>query len=69
MNWSSSVANGIGQPVRLTGRPTRGAAQARRAVSISAGIPYSTIKKHARALGYEPKRVVASIAAAKIRHG
>jgi DNA invertase Pin-like site-specific DNA recombinase len=39
------------------------------AVSRKTRIPYSTVKKHPRALGYEPKRVVASIAAAKIRHG
>jgi DNA invertase Pin-like site-specific DNA recombinase len=38
-------------------------------VSRKTRIPYSTVKKHARALGYEPKRVVALIAAAKIRHG
>jgi DNA invertase Pin-like site-specific DNA recombinase len=38
------------------------------AVSTKTRIPYSMVKKHARALGYEPKRVVASIAAAKIRH-
>ena len=38
-------------------------------VSRRTRIPYSTVKKHARALGYEPKRVVASIAAAKSRHG
>ena len=39
------------------------------AVSRKTRIPYSTVKKHARALGHEPKTVVASIAAAKIRHG
>jgi DNA invertase Pin-like site-specific DNA recombinase len=39
------------------------------AVSTKTRIPYSTVKKHARKLGYEPKRVVASIVAPKIRHG
>jgi len=39
------------------------------AVSRKTRIPYSTVKKHARKLGYEPKRVVASIVAPKIRHG
>ena len=40
------------------------------AVSIATRIPYSTVKKHARALGYEPQRRVAtSIGAAKSRHG
>jgi len=29
------------------------------AVSRKTRIPYSTVKKHARALGYEPKRVQA----------
>jgi DNA invertase Pin-like site-specific DNA recombinase len=38
------------------------------AVSIETRIPYSTVKKHARALGYEPQRRVAtSIATAKAR--
>ncbi len=40
------------------------------AVSIETRIPYSTVKKHARALGYEPRRRVAtSIATAKSPHG
>ncbi len=40
------------------------------AVSIETRIPYSTVKKHARALGYEPRRRVAtSIATAKGQHG
>ena len=40
------------------------------AVSIATRIPYSTVKKHARALGYEPQRRVAtSIATAKSPHG
>ncbi len=40
------------------------------AVSIATRIPYSTVKKHARALGYEPQRRVAiSIATAKGQHG
>jgi hypothetical protein len=30
------------------------------AVSIATRIPYSTVKKHARALGYEPRRRVAT---------
>ncbi len=40
------------------------------AVSITTRIPYSTVKKHARVLGYEPqRRVAASIATAKSSHG
>ena len=40
------------------------------AVSIETRIPYSTVKKHARALGYEPqRRVETSIATAKSPHG
>ena len=30
--------------------------ESRHAVSIATKIPYSTVKKHARALGYEPRR-------------
>src|SRR3984893_9079024 len=37
------------------------------AVSVETGIPYSTVKKHARALGYEPRR--RSAYEAKIAHG
>jgi DNA invertase Pin-like site-specific DNA recombinase len=37
------------------------------AVSIETGIPYSTVKKHARALGYEPRRLNAR--EAKTGHG
>jgi hypothetical protein len=40
------------------------------AVSIETRIPYSTVKKHARALGYEPRRQVATpIRPAKNPHG
>src|SRR5271168_2041032 len=39
-------------------------------VSRKTRIPYSTVKKHARALGYEPKRAGTGFnAAAKIPHG
>jgi DNA invertase Pin-like site-specific DNA recombinase len=40
-----------------------------RAVSRKTRIPYSTVKKHARALGYEPNRVVRSNAMAKSPDG
>jgi hypothetical protein len=36
------------------------------AVSIATKIPYSTVKKHARAIGYEPRR---GNAATKNPHG
>jgi hypothetical protein len=40
------------------------------AVSIETRIPYSTVTKHARALGYEPRRRVAtSDRGGKNRHG
>jgi DNA invertase Pin-like site-specific DNA recombinase len=40
------------------------------AVSIATKIPYSTVKKHARALGYEPRRrVTTSDQGGKNRHG
>jgi hypothetical protein len=40
------------------------------AVSIETRMPYSTVKKHARALGYEPQRRVAtSSTTAKRPHG
>ena len=38
------------------------------AVSIATKIPYSTVKKHARKLGYEPRRRLPT-AAAKNPHG
>jgi DNA invertase Pin-like site-specific DNA recombinase len=40
-----------------------------RAVSRKTRIPYSTVKKHARALGYEPNRVVRSNAVPKSPDG
>ncbi len=41
-----------------------------RAVSIATRIPYSTVKKHARALGYEPRRrIIATVAKTRMIEG